>query len=80
MKDTTTEIQHLLRERLLMRSGTERVQMGSDMFEVARAMTIASFPSGLSKLQIKARLCERFYGNEINVEAFISHLEQRGED
>ena len=48
--------------------------MGSRMFDVARAMVLASFPSGLSELEIKGRLCERLYGNEVDVQAFVQHL------
>jgi hypothetical protein len=37
-------------------------------------MILASFPDGLTELEIKARLCERLYGNEIDVGAFVQHL------
>ena len=74
MNDTSPEIAALVRERLLARSGAERVLMGSRMFDVARAMVLASFPSGLSELDIKRRLCERLYGNEVDVPAFVEHL------
>ncbi|MBA2524497.1 MAG: hypothetical protein H0V18_01755 [Pyrinomonadaceae bacterium] len=74
MNDTSPEIAALVRERLLARSGAERVLMGSLMFDVARAMVLASFPSGLSELEIKSRLCDRFYGKEVDVQAFVEHL------
>jgi len=74
MNDTSPEIAALVRERLLARSGAERVLMGSRMFDVARAMVLASFPSGLSELEIKSRLCDRLYGNEVDVQAFVEHL------
>ena len=74
MNDTTPEIAAIVRERLLSLSGAERVAMGSRMFDVARAIVIASFPPGLSEIEKKRRLCERFYGNEVDVEAFIKHL------
>jgi hypothetical protein len=44
------------------------------MFDFARAMALASFPGGLSELEIKSRLCERLYGNEVDVQAFVEHL------
>ena len=56
------------------RSGAERILMGSQMFEVAKAMALASFPLGLTELEIKARLCQRFYGDEVDASAFIHHL------
>ena len=57
VNDTTPEIAALVRERLLARSGAERVLMGSRMFDVARAMVLASFPNGLSEIEVKRRLC-----------------------
>jgi len=48
--------------------------MGSQMFDVAKAIVLASFPSGLTDIEIKARLCERLYGDEVDVTAFLQHL------
>ena len=66
----------IVRERLLSRSGAERVVMGSRMFDIARTIVLASFPPGLSEIETKRRLCERLYGNELNVEAYIELLIQ----
>ena len=74
MNDTTPNIAAIVRERLLSRSGAERVVMGSRMFDVARTIALASFPPDLSEIETKGRLCERLYGNEVNVEAYIEHL------
>ena len=74
MNDTTPNIAAIVREHLLSRSGAERVVMGSRMFDVARTIALASFPPGLSEIETKGRLCERLYGNEVNVEAYIQHL------
>lgn len=76
MNDTAPNIAAIVRERLLARSGAERVLMGSRMFDVARRIALASFPPGLSELEIKARLCERLYGDEVDAHAFIKHLAQ----
>ena len=38
--------------------------MALQMFVVARDMALASFPPGLSEIETKRRLFERFYGNE----------------
>jgi hypothetical protein len=76
MNDTPTNIAAIVRERLLSRTGAERVVMGSRMFDVARTIALASFPPSLSEIETKRRLCERLYGNEVNVEAFIEHLIQ----
>ena len=77
MNDTTPEVARIYRERLLALSGVERVVMGSRMFDVARTIVLASFPPGLSEIETKRRLCERLYGNEVDVEAFIEHLVQQ---
>ena len=74
VNDTPRDIAELVRRKLLARSGAERVLMGSRMFDVARAMVLASLPSGLTEIEIKARLCERLYGNDVDVEAFVEHL------
>ena len=73
MNDTTPNIAAIVRERLLSRPGAERVVMGSRMFDVARTIALASFPPGLSEIETKRRLCERLYGNELDVEAYIEH-------
>lgn len=74
MNDTDPKVAELVRRRLLERSGAERILMGSEMFEVAKAIVLASFPDGLSEIEIKARLCERLYGDEVDVNAFRQHL------
>ena len=74
MNDTNPQIAELVRRRLLERSGEERILMGSRMFDVAKAMVLASFPSGLSDIETKMRLCERLYGDEVDVGAFVQHL------
>ncbi|MDQ3013145.1 MAG: hypothetical protein M3X11_20865 [Acidobacteriota bacterium] len=74
MNDTPPEIADLVRERLMARSGAERVAMGSRMFDAARAIALASFPPGLSEIKIKARLCERMYGEEVDLSGFVAHL------
>lgn len=76
MNDTTPKIAAILREQLLSRPGAERVLMGSRMFDVARTIALASFPSDLSEIETKRRLCERLYGNEVDVEAYIEYLVQ----
>ena len=74
MNDTDPQIGELVRRRLMERSGAERILMGSRMFDVAKAMVLASFPEGLTDIEVKARLCERLYGDEIDVSSFLQHL------
>ena len=74
MNDTDPQVAQLVRKRLLERSGVERVMMACGMFEAAKAMVMASFPAGLSELEIKERLVTRFYRDEVDVRAFVEHL------
>ena len=76
MNDTSPNIAAIFRDHLLSRPGAERVVMGSRMFDVARTIALASFPPRLSEIETKRRLCQRLYGNEVNVEAYIEHLVQ----
>lgn len=74
MNDTDPQIAEIVRQRLLERSGAERVMMASDMFETAKAMALASLPTGLTEIEIKRLLVERFYGDEVDSRAFVEHL------
>ena len=47
------------------------------MFDAARQIVLASFPEGLTEIEIKRRLCERFYGDEVDVQAFVEGLRSR---
>ena len=80
MNDTDPQIREIVRRRLLERSGSERVLMGSRMFDVAKAMVLASFPDGLTDLEVKAPLGERLYRDEIDVSAFRQHLMRNLDD
>ena len=74
MNDTDPQIAELVRQRLLERSGAERVMMASGMFEAAKAMVLASFPAGLTEIEVKRRLVERIYGDEVDIQGFVEHL------
>ena len=74
MNDTPTETAEFIRRKLLALSGAERVLMGSRMFDSARAILLASLPSGISEVETKRQLCERLYGNEVDVAAFVESL------
>jgi len=77
MNDTDPKIAELVRQRLMERSGAERVMMASDMFETAKAMILASLPTGLSEIEIKGLMVERIYGDEVDARAFVEHLKKR---
>jgi hypothetical protein len=69
MKDTPPEIAEMVRARLMARSGAERFRMGSEMFEAARRMVLASLPADLSETELKRRLFERIYGEPLPAQA-----------
>lgn len=62
MTDTPPEIAEMVRAKLMNRPGAERFVMGSQMFDAARRMVLASLPAGLSDVELKRRLFERIYG------------------
>ena len=71
--DTPAEIRQMVRARVMALSGAERIKIGAQMFESARALMLASFPPGLPAHEIKRRLFLRCYGNELN---FIPDFDQ----
>ena len=70
MTDTPAEIERMLRNKIMARSGEERFVMGAQMFESAREMVKASLPRGLSKAEQRRQLFKRIYGMEIDPESF----------
>ncbi len=65
MTDTPAEIARIVREKLMSRSGEERLVMGAQMFESAREMVLASLPRDLSEVELRRQLFKRIYGKEI---------------
>ena len=74
MNDTTSEIEQKVRELMMRRSGAERVEMASDMFDAVRTLVMASFSPNLAAMEAKLRLCERFYAGEVDLEGFSAAL------
>ena len=62
MNDTSPEIEEMVREMMMKRSGVERFVMGALMFDAARELIIASLPKNLPPQEFKRRLFERIYG------------------
>lgn len=69
MTDTSPEIAEMVHARLMKLSGAERFRMGSEMFDVARRMVLASLPADLSEAERKCRLFERLYGESLPTRA-----------
>jgi hypothetical protein len=62
MNDTPKDIEDKFREMIMARSGAERLIMGCQMFDAARAIIIASLPKDLPEDEFKHQLFERIYG------------------
>jgi hypothetical protein len=60
--DTSPEMEKLMRERLMSRSGAERFLMGVRMFDAARSIVLASMEGDRSSLEFKRRYYQRIYG------------------
>ena len=69
MTDTSPEVAELVRARLMALSGAERFRMGSQMFDAARRMVLASLPADLTECERKHRLFERLYGETLPAQA-----------
>ena len=67
MTDTPPEVERMLRDKIMERSGEERFIMGALMFDSAREMIKASLPRGLSETEQRRLLFERIYGKELIV-------------
>ena len=65
--DTPPEVEQMIREKIMARSGEERFIMGALMFDSAREMVKASLPRGLSETEQRRLLFERIYGKELIV-------------
>jgi Lon protease-like protein len=65
VNDTSPDIEKMVRERLMAMSGAERFRIGSEMFDAARRMVLASFPDDLSDRERKRLLFERVYGERL---------------
>jgi len=67
MTDTPPEVERMLRDKIMARSGEERFIMGAQMFDSAREMVKASLPRGLSETEQRRQLFKRIYGEELDV-------------
>jgi hypothetical protein len=66
MSDTPPEVRKRFREMMLARSPIERMRMGSEMLDSARAMVLASLPAGMPEGERRAALFLRFYSRDFD--------------
>ena len=67
MTDTPPEIDRMVREKILARSGEERFIMGARMFDAAIEMAKASLPPALPVAERRRRLFKHIYGKELDI-------------
>ena len=72
MNDTPPHIADLHRRLVMLHTPEERVLMGVDMFDVARAMILASLPTGMSDAERVYALLKRIYGDELSEETRLA--------
>ena len=63
MDDTSLEIAEYVRKRYRDMTPLERLRIGAEMFDSARAMVLASFPPDLTELERRRLLSRRLYGS-----------------
>jgi len=63
--DTSPEIHELYQFMLMQLTPEERFIRGAMMFDAARAMVLASLPKDLSPDEVRRRLYERIYGEQL---------------
>jgi hypothetical protein len=64
MKDTTPEFERFVAAQYRRLTPAERVRLCTEMFDAARVLVQSSLPPGLSELERRRRITERFYGAE----------------
>ena len=72
MKDTTADFERKYTAMLMSRSGEERLLMGADMFDSAVRMMRAGIEAShgvLDEIEMRERLLERLYGDELSARA-----------
>jgi hypothetical protein len=72
MTDTPPEVQARVDVLFARLSGSERVRMMSEMFDLGRALMIAGIRSqepGISECALRVKVFERLYGEEITPDA-----------
>ena len=73
MTDTSPEIERMVRNKIMARSGEERFIMGAEMFDSAREMVKASLPKNLSETEMRRLLFKRIYGKELEIGPYGYH-------
>ncbi|OFW14097.1 MAG: hypothetical protein A3H29_12300 [Acidobacteria bacterium RIFCSPLOWO2_02_FULL_67_21] len=76
MTDTPPDVQARFDELMRQRSGSERVRMMSEMFDLAKALALSNLRSthpGATEADLRVLLFDRLYGDELDM-AERSHI------
>ena len=83
MKDTTEDVAATLRLMYQSRTPDERVRMACGLFDTARALATAGIrleTPGISDVDLRIALFERFYGRDVDARAhaaIIARIRER---
>jgi hypothetical protein len=66
MNDTHPMVAAEIQKRMMALSGETRIKMGSNMFDAARQLVLASLPRTLTEDEVRTALFLRFYGAEFD--------------
>lgn len=64
MDDTSEDFKFLYHQKIMEKSGEERVLMGNSMFSSARELALSSLPNTVGAGEKRFLLFLRFYGND----------------
>jgi hypothetical protein len=68
MTDTPPQIERIVRDKIMTRTGEEPFIIGAQMFDGAREMVKASLSRNLSEAERRRELFRRTYGGKTGVE------------
>ena len=71
MKDTPPDVALALDALMARRSGSDRVRMACEMFDMARALAVAAITAAeptIGRERLRVALFERFYGEDFSDE------------
>jgi hypothetical protein len=78
MKDTSPEMERIVRERYRQMSPDQRMRIASSLFETAREIVESSLPPNLSRKERRLAWARRLYTGELPEKALIAFADWMG--
>jgi hypothetical protein len=72
MLDVPENYKTMTSEEMMALSGEQRMMIACQMFDDYKEEILTSFPPDLSKIETKRCLCERLYGDEVNIGGLLN--------